>query len=191
MPTDALQIRPLNADTLPAWLQFFDHEAFVDNPRWGACYCQYMLVDHGQVKWSERTAEQNRAAGCARVAQGRMQGLLAWRGDRVVGWCHVAPRALMDSLADEPEPDAAQLGTIACFVVAPDQRRTGVARALLAAACDHLRAQGCRVAEALPQADAQSAAQHHHGPLALYLSEGFTEHRRDADGTVFVRKALA
>lgn len=54
-----------------------------------------------------------------------------------------------------------------------------------------LRAQGMRIAEAKPMKDAKTPAANHYGPLALYLSAGFSVVREDDDGNVFVRKALA
>ena len=60
----------------------------------------------------------------------------------------------MDSFTDQPDPDAERLGQIGCFVVAHGQRRTGVARALLEAACDMLRKQGLSMAEANPSRNA-------------------------------------
>lgn len=188
--TAALTIRPLTAASQVDFLRYFDGPAFADNPRWAFCYCQFLYVDHAKVVWNERSAEQNRAAACERIACGRMQGLLAYRGDEVVGWCNAAPRALLDAFADEPDPDAQRLGQITCFVVAKPHRRTGVARTLLDAACEHLRQQGLALAEARPLRKAVSDAQHHLGPLSLYLAAGFSVHREDADGTVVVRRAL-
>lgn len=109
MPGDDLQIRPLSPGMLPAWLQCFDHEAFVDHPRWASGCCQHMLVDPAVVCWPECRAQQNRDRACDRVACGRMPGLIAWRGGRVVGWCHAARRPLMDALkgaAAAPAPAA-------------------------------------------------------------------------------------
>lgn len=46
------------------------------------------------------------------------------------------------------------------------------------------------IAEANPRPQAKTPAENHFGPLALYLSTGFSVHREDADGSVFVRRAL-
>lgn len=189
-PAAALTIRPLTAASRADFLRYFDGPAFADNPRWAFCYCQFLYVDHAQVCWNERSAEQNRAAACERIACGGMQGLLAYRDGDVVGWCNAAPRTLLDAFASEPDPDAQRLGQITCFVVAKPHRRTGVARALLAAACAQLHQQGLSLIEARPSRRAASDAQHHHGPLSLYLAAGFSVHREDADGTVVVRRAL-
>jgi hypothetical protein len=62
---------------------------------------------------------------------------------------------------------------------------------LLDAACRSLKQQGMAVVEANPRPNATSDAENHFGPLSLYLSAGFAVHRHDADGSVFVRKALS
>jgi ribosomal protein S18 acetylase RimI-like enzyme len=185
-----LVIRRLEPDLEPDFLRFFEGPAFADNPKWKSCYCQFLYVDHARVQWSARSAAENKSAACERIACGRMQGLLAYRGDTVVGWCNAAPRAMLDAFADEPDPDADRLGQITCFVVAKADRRTGVARALLDAACAMLRDQGFAIAEASPKRAAGSDAENHFGPLSLYLSAGFAVHREDSDGTVRVRRSL-
>ena len=62
---------------------------------------------------------------------------------------------------------------------------------LLDAACDGLRAQGLAIAEANPRPNAKTPAENHFGPLALYLAAGFTIHREDTDGSVYVRRPLS
>jgi ribosomal protein S18 acetylase RimI-like enzyme len=190
MAHDNLTIRRLTPELKEDFLQYFEGAAFADNPTWKSCYCQFHYVDHSAVNWGTRTAEENRVAACDRIACKRMQGLLAYRNGQVVGWCNAAPRALLDSFADEPIPDADQVGQITCFVVARDHRRTGVARALLDEACAMLRDQGLRVAEANPSRDAASDAENHFGPLSLYLSSGFSVFKEQDDGLVVVRRPL-
>ena len=72
-------IRRLTPDLRGDFLRFFEGAAFADNPKWRSCYCQFLYVDHAKVTWSARTAEENRASACERIACGRMQGLLAYR----------------------------------------------------------------------------------------------------------------
>ncbi len=185
-----IDVRALSPATLEDFLAFMEGRAFADNPQWSFCYCQCFYEDHEKVVWRERTAAQNRARACERTASGQMQGLLAYLDGEPVGWCGAAPRHLFHALDDEPTPDAEQVGAIMCFVVAPGHRGQGVARRLLSAACDALRAQGSTIAEANPRPDAATPADNHFGPLGLYLSEGFSIHRTDSDGSVYVRKAL-
>ena len=175
---------------LPDFLKFFDGTAFSDNPKWSSCYCQCFYEDHAVVKWSARTASQNRARACERIQASQMQGYLGYVDGSPVGWCNAAPRKLLHALHDEPIPDAEQVGAIICFLVEPTHRGRGVARQLLEAACDGLRQQGLRVAEGNPRTESASATENHFGPLSLYLSAGFSVHREDDDGSVYVRRPL-
>jgi len=190
MQSETIAIRALTIDLLPDFLGYFEGAAFADNPKWRSCYCQFLYVDHSKVKWMERTAEENRSAACSRVCASTMQGYLAYRDGKVVSWCNAAPRGMMNAFADEPDPDASQLGQITCFVVAREHRRTGVAKELLAAACAGLKAQGMSIAEAMPKLDVLGDAENHYGPLSLYTGAGFEFHRRGEHGSVYVRKKL-
>src|SRR5712671_2456857 len=171
-------------------MAFFEGEAFRDNPKWSFCYCQCFYEDHSKVRWASRTAVENRECASRRIAEGRMQGLLAYREGQVVGWCNAAPRKLLHALDAEPIANPEQVGTILCFLVAPSARGRGVATALLSAACGKLAAQGLLSVEANPRSSGTGAAENHFGPLRMYLAAGFTVHRTDADGSVWVRKEL-
>jgi GNAT superfamily N-acetyltransferase len=190
MKPASVQILPLTPERQAGFLAYMGGAAFADNPKWQSCYCQFLYVDHRQVTWMARSAEQNRAAACQRIGQGTMQGLPAYRDGQVVGWCNAAPRLMLDAFADEPDPQAHQIGQITCFVVAKPHRRSGVATALLQAACDALKAQGLTIAEASPKPGIDDDGANHYGPMSLYLQAGFTVHRDGSHGCVHVRRRL-
>lgn len=185
-----MEILPLSAQRQADFMAFFEGEAFSDNPKWSSCYCQCFYEDHKKVHWAARTASENRGMAVQRMLLGSMQGLLAYDDGRVVGWCNAAVRTLLHALDDEPVEYPRQTGTILCFLVAPSARGKGVATALLKAACRHFEGQGLLLAEANPRTGATGNAENHYGPLAMYLAAGFSVHRTDADGSVWVRKAL-
>lgn len=186
----SISIKPLAPDLQQDFLRFFDGTAFADNPKWSSCYCQCSYENHSVINWPARTASENRTLACERIQSQAMQGYLAYCDDTPVGWCNAAPRKLLHALDDEPTQDADQTGTITCFLVEPSQRGRGIARQLLEAACEGLRQQGLRIAEANPRTSATSAAANYYGPLQMYLSAGFTVFREDSDGSVWVRRAL-
>jgi hypothetical protein len=184
-------IRPLGPDTLPLFLRFFDGDAFADNPKWSSCYCQCFYEDHAVVTWSERTATQNRALACRRTAAAEMQGYLALDGDdagRLVRRGAAPPAARARRRADarcrrgghdhllpghaEPARPGDRTGAARCGLRRP--ARTGP-----------------RDRRSEPAAERQDPAENHFGPLALYLSAGFTVHREDTDGSVYVRRPLS
>jgi GNAT superfamily N-acetyltransferase len=87
------------------------------------------------------------------------RGLLALEGDddaAAVGWMKLAPRARLPKLRRQGAYRALDLGddegvwSIGCLLVRPDRRRRGVARALVEAAPEHVRAWGGRTVEAYP-----------------------------------------
>src|SRR5882762_3771310 len=133
-------IRPVSPDQHDAVMHYFDMVAYADNPNWSRCFCMEKLVDD----YEHRTKEQNRAARSELMRSAKANGLVAYRLGRVVGWCHAAPKAELKSV---PGGRAADVGAIVCFVVAPDQRRQGIATQLLEAAIDHLRSRGIEIAE--------------------------------------------
>jgi len=190
MDARSIEIRPLSPDLLSDFLLFFDGDAFADNPKWASCYCQFLYVDHSRVDWKTRTLEQNRAAACERVCTSRMQGYLAYRGGVPVGWCNAAPRITMDAFASDPDPDAGRIGQIGCFVVAKAHRRTGIATALLHAACEGLSAQGLEIVEATPVEAPSNDAQAHLGTVSMYTAAGFRVHRTREDGVIQMRRNL-
>jgi GNAT superfamily N-acetyltransferase len=190
MTAHDLEIRPLTPQRLADFLDFFDHRAFPDNPKWGSCYCHFPHADHARIVWKERTAPENRAATCEHIAAETMTGWLAYADGLAIGWCNAGPRRFIAGLFDAPEPLEARIGAISCFVVAPAHRGQRVATRLLAAACDGLRDQGFEWAEAYPRPEAAGAADNHHGPLAMYLAAGFETLAPDGDGNLKVRKRL-
>jgi GNAT superfamily N-acetyltransferase len=187
-----IDVRPLTAERLPAYLAFFDRDAFMDNPEWAACYCTYYHARHDLKPWEERTAAENRSLAQGLIQSGRLHGHLAYLGDRVVGWCQAAPKIEIPNLVGHETirgDDDKKVGAIVCFVVGPSERRKGVAAALLAAACDGFRELGLTAAEGYPRSGATADAPNYHGPLSMYLHQGFVVYRQ-YDEFWIVRKAL-
>lgn len=188
------RIRPLAPALAGDYLQFFERDAFADNPGWAGCYCAYYHIAGSEQDWAQRLAADNRATITELIEGGQAQGYLAYVDDRVVGWCKAGPRAALPGLSRiDPSLTAGgeQIGAIACFVIAPPYRRHGLARRLLEAACEGLRERGCAIAEAYPARQPRSGAdaEASHGPLSLYLAAGFHPVSETGRSTV-VQKAL-
>ncbi len=179
-------VRAVSPDQHDVVLHYFDMVAYADNPNWSKCYCAERLV----ADYPSRTKEQNRAFRSQLILSAKANGLVAYRLGRVVGWCHAAPKKELRSVEGEKDP---KVGAIVCFVVAPDQRRQGVATALLEAALEHLRKRGMTAVEAYPvlgEIDPTRWSQiNYMGPLPMFLKAGFEIVEKDADRAI-VRRTL-
>ena len=174
-------VRAISPDQHDVVLHYFDMVAYADNPNWSKCFCMERLVKN----YDSRTKEQNRAERSQLILSARANGLVAYRLGRVVGWCHAAPKTELLSVEGEKDP---KVGAIVGFVVAPDQRRQGVATTLLDAALEHLRKRGMTSAEAYPflgEIDPARWAQSNYvGPLSMYVKAGFEVAEKHDDNAV-------
>jgi hypothetical protein len=65
-----LVFKRLNVESLHDFLDYFDHQAFVDNEKWAGCYCQFYLNDPA-INGSQPTSKElNRQSACDRVGSG-------------------------------------------------------------------------------------------------------------------------
>jgi GNAT superfamily N-acetyltransferase len=141
-------------DIRPATAQRFDDVAALLGPRNPAspvCWClTYRLPskENRELTGPQR-AERVRQL-CARAVP---PGILAYRGDDVVGWCGVAPRAELHAFRPGsriPRLDDLAVWSVWCFKVRGGHRGRGVARALLDGAIRHAGDSGAPVLEGYP-----------------------------------------
>jgi GNAT superfamily N-acetyltransferase len=159
------------------------------------CWCQYY---RGDGPYQHQSRQRNRAAMRHQVTTATTpHGVLAYDGDRPVGWCAVAPRRDYPRLermrAARATRDEEGLWSITCFVVRVGHRRQGVAAQLLDAAVDLARRHGARIVEAYPvdpSARPTGSSGLFQGPLPMYLRAGFTQVARPAATRSVVRLAL-
>ena len=129
-----LTIHPVTEDRLDDWAAFFDHDAFVGNPAWAACYCLEPHVavadapeDPNVPHWTH-----NREAMLQRLREGSSFGYLAYVDGRPAGWVNASSRSDYTlHPGEEDDPPGARVIGISCFIIAPPYRRHGVAAALL------------------------------------------------------------
>ncbi len=182
-------IRALSPKLLNDYLKFFDNTAFADNPEWASCYCFFPQAPHETCTWKDRTAEENRIAVIKNINEGKINGFLAYDNNETIGWCNAGPRINMTISPDYEEPEADKIGSIVCFIIGKKYRRVGIARLLLKSACEAFKLQGFKFAEGYPIKNAEGEAANHHGPLEMYLSEGFYKHTTEGD-TIVMRKII-
>jgi GNAT superfamily N-acetyltransferase len=171
-PGSGLEVHPLTPDRFGDLAALFSEGG---DPKW--CWCQFSRVRG--LDWSNSTADSNRDRLEGLTRSGPPPGLVGYRDGRAVGWVSLAPRESFERLEHAKllaRVDDAPVWSIVCFVVSRTARRSGVARALLAAAVEFAKANGATMLEAYPvQTDGQriAAANAFHGTLSMFEQVGF------------------
>ena len=160
------------------------------DPKW--CWCVYFRF-RGR-DWTNSTAAENRAALEDLSERPLSPGLLAYEGDRPVGWVSLGPREDYERLAYSKvlaPVDDTPVWSIVCFAVSRRARGTGVAAQLLAGAISFARDHGATNLEAYPVDTAGgrvTAANAYHGTLGMFERAGFeVVERRQWNSTSPVR----
>jgi len=145
------------------------------DPKW--CWCMYFRTRG--LSWSNSTAKQNRENLRALAADEPAPGLVAYRGEEVVGWIGISPREAYPRLESSKvlaRVDDKPVWSIVCFVVGSNSRGQGVARAMLDGAITYARHHGAQILEAYPVATSRgkvSAASAFHGSQSMFEKAGF------------------
>ena len=189
-----IEIREVSPALLPAYLDFFDHSAFRDFPEWQSCYCieTHLPANLSPDELAQRVAEDNRHDMSESIKQGEVTALLAFEGDRPIGWCDYGETTKLSGLMHKfglAAADHEGVGSVACFVIASPYRGHGVASMLLDAAIERLRARGLKAIEAYPQRADDSQHTNYRGPLSMFIRAGF-EPYREAGSHLVLRKSL-
>jgi GNAT superfamily N-acetyltransferase len=145
-PRNDLRIEPLTADRFDDLAALFREGG---DPRW--CFCMFWRLR--SKDFSAATVAQNRARLRDLTAGPLAPGLVAYRGDRAVGWCSLGPREDFERLERSriiPRVDDQAVWSIICFAVSSSARGEGVAAQLLDAAAAWAGRQGAKILEAYP-----------------------------------------
>jgi GNAT superfamily N-acetyltransferase len=170
--TTDLEIEPLTPGRFQDLAALFEEGG---DPKW--CWCVFFRF-RGR-DWTNSTADDNRAALKVLTDRALAPGLVAYRGDRAVGWVSLGPREdyerLVYSKVLAPVDDT-PVWSIVCFVVSRTARGQGVAAGLLTGAIDFAREHGATMLEAYPVdtgAARVPAANAFGGPMAMFEKAGF------------------
>jgi GNAT superfamily N-acetyltransferase len=172
MPSAGIVVRPLTPETWDALAALFEEGG---DPKW--CWCQFYR-ERG-LDWSNSNAAVNRERLRALTDAGTPPGLVAFEGDRAVGWVSLAPRTDYDRLTHAKvlaPVDDKPVWSIVCFVVSRRSRGQGVAKALLDGAIAWARDRGATLLEAYPsdtKGRRVTAANLYHGSLSMFEAAGF------------------
>ena len=176
MTTD-LDIRPLTPERLPDLASLFEQGG---DPKW--CWCAYFRIRGFDFSkgGKERHRAAMEAATYAAADDDRAPGLVAYDGDKAVGWISIGPREDYERLAYSTvlKPlDDKPVWSIVCFVVGKKARGRGVATRLLDAGVDYARGHGARLLEAYPVDVAEgqriASADAYRGTLTMFERAGF------------------
>ena len=162
----------------------------------GGCWCMYWRSPFGGKRFKERLGEPNRVDFRKMVRSGHALGVLAFDGDRAVGWCSIGPRE------DFPYLERSRVlqtdwkpGTwsVTCFFIPVGERGKGVATALLQGAVKLARRLGAREIEGYPirvRPDGKkvAAAFAWTGVPALFEHGGFEPLERDEERVIYRRR---
>lgn len=141
-----LEFRPLTPE---CWENFED--LFGEKGACGGCWCMWLRLKRSE--YESQKGAGNRRAMKAIVDSGEIPGLLAYDGDKPVGWCAVGPRevypVLQQSRTLKPVDDK-PVWSITCFFIDKAYRGRGVMGALIGAASQYARDQGATLVEGYP-----------------------------------------
>jgi hypothetical protein len=140
-----LTIRPLTPDLWPALEDLFGEKGACNG-----CWCMYPEIGSAYRK---RPRTRNKEDFRAVVKRGPPPGLLAFDGDKAVGWCRVTPRDAVPAL-DRSWPiarvDDLPVWSLSCFYVRIGYRQRGITTALLKAAVKTAKRAKAPALEAYP-----------------------------------------
>jgi GNAT superfamily N-acetyltransferase len=172
--TTSLVVEPLTAERFEALAALFKEGG---DPR--SCWCMFWRVRGRDFSGAKVPDLRGRLAALA--AGPLAPGLVAFRGDRAVGWCSLGPREDFDRLERSrviPRIDDKPVWSIVCFAVSKTARGEGVAGELLEAAVRWASEHGAKVLEAYPvdvepgsTVNAESA---YTGTVPMFVRAGFT-----------------
>jgi GNAT superfamily N-acetyltransferase len=187
MSTMHFTVRPATSAQWPALEDLFGRSGASNG-----CWCMYWRIG---PRYRDRPRADNKEDLRQLAASGRPPGLLAFDGDRAVGWCELAPRAELAWLARArylAPVDDLPVWSVPCFYVRSSHRGQGVMDALIEAALPTAATAGAPALEAYP---VDTTAPSHTGNLfpgiaAAFARHGFEEVARRKPDRPVMRKLL-
>lgn len=168
-------------------------------PESTGCWCMWFIRP---VADYHASGDAGNKAAFTELLQGSQApvGLLAYndQGDPV-GWCAAGPRRRYARAVKAPTMKGRDSGEdddvwlVPCFLIEPDQRRHGVATALLEAAVDLATKSGATAIEGFPLSGSQTrskSADLMTGTETLFAGCGFAPIRRPSNNRVIMRREL-
>lgn len=194
-----IEVKRLNGNMAEEYLDFFDHRAFSDGSAEKGCYCVWHHWTDQHEKERSLMPEKERPY-CKRnyakelIQNGILNGFAAFYDGRIVGFCNADAKDHYFRLSRENHPNSwmgvnenDKILAIVCFIVDPDMRRKGVAKALLECACHYAEENGYDYVEGYPS-KGEFVVNNCGGSASMYIDQGF-EIMEVPDG-IIARKKL-
>jgi GNAT superfamily N-acetyltransferase len=165
------RIAPLTPDLWPQLEELFGPVGACNG-----CWCMYWRIGSA---YTQRPRDANKKDFKAVVKRGPAPGLLAFEGDKAVGWVQVTPRAALpglDRARFTKAVDDTPVWSVSCFYVRKGYRGKGVSKALIDAAIAFAKKQKAPALEAYPMTtsgEKKSSSSIYTGSTSSFAKAGF------------------
>ena len=179
-----IKVLKLSKDMAEDYISYFDNRAFLDGDIEKGCYCVWHhWTDKHEYERSlmpeiERPYRKRDYAK-ELIQNGLLNGFVAYYEKQIVGFCNSDLKDNYFRLRRENNPDSwigmnanDKILSIVCFIVAPDMRRKGIAKALLDYACQYAEENGYDYVEGYPP-HGEFTIHDCGGSVSMYVNLGF------------------
>ena len=179
-------VKKLTPDLAEDYINYFDNRAFSDGNKEKGCYCVWHHWTD-KCEYERSLLPESDRVYCKRnyakelIQSGRLNGFAAFCGGEMVGFCNADRKNSYFRLSGGSD----SVLSIVCFTVAPDMRRRGIAKAMLAGACQYAEEKGFDCVEGYPKAGEFSVSDCG-GSVAMFVEQGFEI--VEVDGGIEARK---
>lgn len=166
-------------------------ELFGKNGACAGCWCMYYRQQRPDYRKNKGEGNKNKMRQL--VKKGEVPGILAFDGNRAVGWCSVAPREKFIALERSrilKRVDERPVWSIVCFFIAKDYRRSGLTYLLLEHIKEYGEKNGAKIIEGYPvdpKGKDYAASFAWTGFLSAFIKAGFREVIRRSDTRPIMR----
>lgn len=179
-----IKVNKLNKNMVEEYIDFFDNRAFSDGSAEKGCYCvwHHWTAKHEQERsLMPENEKPYRKRNYAKelIQNGLLNGFAAFYDSQIVGFCNSDTKDNYFRLSRENHPNSwkgvnenEKILSIVCFIVAPNMRRMGIAKALLESVCQYAEENGYDYVEAYPP-KGEFTINDCGGSASMYIDHGF------------------
>ena len=149
-----ISIKVLTPDMADEYITYFDEKAFSDGSKEKGCYCvwhhwtQQKELDRSALPEAERACYKRNYA-YELIKTDKLHGFAAMCGDQMVGFCNADRKDHYFRLNRENNPEIwdgveadEKVLSIVCYIISPDMRGRGIAKAFLKYTCEYAAENG-------------------------------------------------